>query len=769
MKKLMGVLLLAALVGCAPEKQGTVCGKQPLSACPQKAKMNRFIDDLMAKMTLEEKVGQLNLPTVEVLTGIIASEGVEEKIKAGQVGAVLNVRGIENCRKLQEMAVKETRLGIPLIFGLDVIHGFETIFPIPLAMASSWNPAAVERASRVAAVEASAGGINWTYSPMVDIARDARWGRVAEGSGEDPYLGAVMAKAYVRGYQGDFSRDDHIMACVKHYALYGAPDGGRDYNTTDMSRQRMFNEYMLPYQAAVDAGVGSVMTSFNEIEGIPATAHKWLIEDVLRKQWGFHGFVVTDYASIDEMVVHGIGPAADCAALALAAGTDMDMVADRFRATLPESLKKGKVTMKMIDDACRRILEAKYLLGLFDDPYRFCNPKRAGEIYSAQNRAASREVAAESMVLLKNAKNVLPLDPSKKIAVIGPIANEAKEMYGMWSFPTEGLVKPVSVLDGLKKALGDKVANLTYAPGCNLLDDPIVEKVVFAKSQTKRIPRSDKELIAEAVKVAKEADIIVAALGETADMSGEGASRLDLTIPRPQKALLEELVKLGKPVVLVLFTGRPLVLTWEDKNVDAILNAWFAGSEAGDAISDVLLGNVNPSGKLPISFPYHASQVPLHYNHKNTGRPVEPFAPYVKYQSNFQDAPNVPLYPFGFGLSYATFSYGDVKLSSNALAMDDKIQVTVDVKNTGEVAGAEVVQLYIRDIYGTVTRPVKELKQFKKLTLKPGETQSVTFDVTVADLKFYNHALEYVAEPGDFEVMIGGNSRDVKKKAFTLR
>lgn len=734
----------------------------------ENAEMDKFVSELMGKMTLEEKIGQLNLPVSGILTGDARSENVAGNIRRGRTGGVFGIRGAAECRKLQDIAVKESRLHIPLLFGLDVIHGYETTFPIPLAQASSWNMDLIEKAARVSAEEASASGIGWVYSPMVDVCRDARWGRIAEGPGEDPCLAGEIAKAMVKGYQGGNLRDaTSVMACVKHYALYGAPEAGRDYNTVDMSRQRMMNEYMLPYKAAADAGAGSFMASFNEFEGIPATANKYLLTDILRKQWGFDGFVVSDYTGVLEMIMHGIGDYATVAARALDAGCDMDMVSEAFNNTLAKSLADGVVTGKQIDDACRRILEAKYKLGLFENPYKYCDPSReATAVYNAENRRVARDIAAECMVLLKNEGNLLPLKPEGgKVALIGPLGNSASNMPGMWTVPGSEIRKPVSLYDGLKSVLGDRVA---FAKGCNALGDSVYEKKVSVGNILERDGRSDKAMLDEALKLARKSDIIIAALGELSEMTGEGASRADISIPGTQKELLKALHATGKPVILVLFTGRPLVLTWENGNIPAILNVWFAGSEAGDAISDVLFGKVNPSAKLPVSFPYHIGQVPIGYNRKNTGRPMPPGMDYIKYRSNYQDVPNSPLYPFGFGLSYTEFEYGDIGLSSDRMDANGKITVTVPVANRGKVKGKEVVQLYIRDVVSTSTRPVKELKGFEKIELMPGETREVSFDITSEMLKYYNHNLEYVCEPGEFEIMIGGDSENVKKTKITI-
>ena len=732
--------------------------------------MDRFIDQLMKKMTLEEKIGQLNLPvTGEITTGQAKSSDVAKRIRNGEVGGLFNLKGVERIREVQRQAVEESRLGIPLLFGMDVIHGYETIFPIPLGLSCTWDMKAIEESARIAAVEASDDGISWTFSPMVDVSRDPRWGRVSEGNGEDPFLGAAIARAMIRGYQGkDMSRNDEIMACVKHFALYGASEAGRDYNTVDMSRQRMFNEYMLPYQAAVEAGVGSVMASFNEVDGVPATGSKWLMTDVLRKQWGFDGFVVTDYTGINEMIDHGMGDQQTVAALALNAGVDMDMVSDAFSGTLKKSVEEGKVSAAAIDAACRRILEAKYKLGLFDDPYKYCDVNRPKkQIFTKEHRAIARKTASESFVLLKN-EGVLPLSKKGTIAVVGPLANTRSNMPGTWSVAAV-LDNAPSLVEGLREVVGDR-AKVVTAKGSNLIGDADYEKraTMFGR-ELHRDNRTDRELLDEALKVAAGADVIVAALGESSEMSGESSSRTNLEMPDVQRALLQELLKTGKPVVLVLFTGRPLVLTWEEEHVPAILNVWFGGSEAAYAISDVLFGDVNPSGKLTATFPQNVGQIPLFYNHKNTGRPLQEGRWFEKFRSNYLDVSNEPLYPFGYGLSYTTFAYSDIHLSSTEMSADGKLTATVTVTNTGSRDGAEVVQLYIRDLVGSVTRPVKELKGFEKIFLKAGESRKVSFSITPELLKFYNYDLQFVCEPGDFDVMIGGNSRDVKKARFLLK
>lgn len=764
-------LLLAAIL----------MGSTSIQAQKSPQDMDRFIDALMKKMTVEEKIGQLNLPvTGEITTGQAKSSDVAKKIEQGLVGGLFNLKGVAKIRDVQKLAVENSRLGIPLLFGMDVIHGYETIFPIPLGLSCTWDMKAIQKSARIAAVEASADGISWTFSPMVDISRDPRWGRVSEGNGEDPFLGGAIAKAMVLGYQGDklndqLKRNDEIMACVKHFALYGAGEAGRDYNTVDMSRNRMFNEYLYPYQAAVDAGVGSVMASFNEVDGVPATANKWLMTDVLRKQWGFNGFVVTDFTGIAEMVAHGIGDLQTVSARALNAGVDMDMVSEGFVGTLKKSLTEGKITMKTLDTACRRILEAKYKLGLFDDPYKYCDLSRpARDIFTKEHRDAARKIASESFVLLKNepAKTgqapLLPLQKKGTVAVIGPLANTRSNMPGTWSVAARLNDYP-SLYEGLKEMMAGKV-NITYAKGSNLIGDAAYEEsaTMFGRSLN-RDNRTDKELLEEALKVAADADIIVAALGESSEMSGESSSRTDLNIPDVQHTLLEALLKTGKPVVLTLFTGRPLTLTWEQENVPAILNVWFGGSEAAYAIGDVLFGDVNPSGKLTMTFPKNVGQIPLFYNHKNTGRPLQEGKWFEKFRSSYLDVDNEPLYPFGYGLSYTTFQYSDIALSASAMGQDGSITAAVTVTNTGKRDGAEVVQLYIRDLVGSITRPVKELKGFEKIFLKAGESKTVTFKITPELLRFYDYDLKQVAEPGDFDVMIGGDSRNVRSARLTLK
>ena len=721
-------------------------------------------------MTLDEKIGQMNLPVgADIVTGDIMNSDIGADIAAGRVGGVFNMKGCGKIREYQRIAVENSRLGIPLIFGMDVVHGYETVFPIPLALSCSWDMDAIEESARIAASEASAAGICWTFSPMVDISREPRWGRVAEGAGEDPRLGAEIARAMVRGYQGrNMEADDEIMACVKHFALYGAPEGGRDYNTVDMSRQRMFNEYFEPYKAAAEEGAGSFMTSFNVVDGIPASGNRWLFTDVLRDLWGFDGFVVTDYAAINEMMVHGLGGPDDVSKMAVDAGVDMDMAGGSYLATLKNLVASGKVSEEQIDTAVRRILEAKYRLGLFDNPYKYINPEReATQIYTQANREAARRIAAETFVLLKNNGNLLPLSADGKIALIGPLADAATHMQGMWSVAAVP-GRNRSLRTAFAEAMADS-SRLFYAKGANLYGDAEMEAGA-SMANCIRDPRPAGELVAEALAVAEKADVIVAALGEGAESSGESASRAFLQLPGNQMELLKALVATGKPVVLLNFSGRPTVMTYEAENVHAVMNVWYAGSEGADAIADVVFGKVSPSGKLTASMPRSVGQIPLYYNHLNTGRPrSDGPAVFEKYRSNYLDSPVTPLFPFGYGLSYTTFAYGPMKLSSAAMAPDGSVVVSVPVANTGSRAAAEVVQLYVRDLVASMSRPVKELKHFERVELQPGETKTVSFTITPADLSFYNSNLEFVLEPGEFDIMVGPSSAEVQTARLTVR
>lgn len=747
----------------------TLAFTQP--AHKQDPKMDKFVSELMKKMTVDEKIGQLNLVTAgEVTTGATASTGVEAKIAAGQIGGIFSMTTPKKIRAAQELAVNKTRLKIPMIFGLDVIHGYKTTFPIPLGLSATWDIPLIEKTARIAAQEATADGINWTFSPMVDISRDARWGRISEGSGEDPYLGSQIASAMVKGYQGnDLKSINTMMACVKHWALYGAAESGKDYNTTDMSLHRMYNEYFPPYKAAVEAGAGTVMTSFNDINGIPATANKWLVTDVLRKEWGFNGMVVTDYTGIAELMDHGLGDLQQVSALSLKAGVDMDMISEGFLNTLKQSLKEGKVSQADIDRACRLVLEAKYKLGLFEDPYRYCNEDRAKtELLTPANLKVARDAATKSFVLLKNDKQLLPLQKKGTVAVIGPLANTRANMVGTWSVSSD-LINTPSLVEGMQSVLGNQVKIVTHL-GSNLLEDAVYQEHATMFGRTiPRDSRPESDIIAEALQTAAQADVIVAALGESSEMSGESSSRTEIGIPAIQQRLLAALVKTGKPVVLVLFAGRPMTLTWEDEHVPAILNAWFGGSETGAAVAEVLFGDVNPSGKLTATFPRNVGQLPIYYGHKSTGRPLAEGGSFQKFRSNYIDVINSPLYPFGYGLSYTTFDYSNLKLDKSAIKAGQSIQASVTLSNTGKYDGEEVVQLYLKDMVGSITRPVKELKGFQKIFLKAGESKVVTFTVSEEDLKFYNNDLKFVAEPGDFTLFIGKNSQDLLATKFELK
>lgn len=730
------------------------------------SKREAFVDGLTGQMSLEERIGQLNLLSVGFdVTGPMVNQGVEAAIRGGLVGAVFNTYTPGAAKKLQELAVNRSRLHVPLLLGYDVIHGHKTIFPIPLALACTWNLELIEKSARIAATEASADGLNWTFSPMVDIARDPRWGRIAEGAGEDQYLGAQIARAMVRGYQGDdLARSNALMACVKHFALYGAAEAGRDYNTVDMSRIRMYEYYLPPYKAAVEAGVGSVMSSFNEVDALPATGNQWLLTDLLRKQWGFKGFVVTDYTAINEMTQHGTGDLKQNVALALNAGIDMDMVGEGFRKCLKQLVAEGAVAETTINQACRRILEAKFKLGLFADPYRACSQERAEkEILTPANRKAAREIAERSFVLLKNAGQTLPLRKSGVIALIGPLAADHRNLLGSWSAAGDWKLA-VSVADGIKQAA--PALSILQAKGANLVDDPaLLQELNAAGGDITLDKRSPQEMIDEAVAAAGKADTVIAVLGESFGMSGEAASRSDIGIPEGQKELLRALARTGKPIVLVLMNGRPLTLTWEDAHCGAILETWFGGTETGNAVAAVLFGDYNPSGRLTATFPRNVGQIPLYYNHKNTGRPYSG-DPRAKYVSRYLDVSNDPLYPFGYGLSYTTFSYSEVRLSQTSLKGAGTLEAAVTVANTGQYAGEETVQWYLRQPVASVTRSVEDLRGFQKVSLNPGESKEVAFKITAESLKFYNSDLVYDWEPGQFVVRIGPNSSQLRSATF---
>ncbi len=729
------------------------------------------VEELLSKMSLEEKIGQLNLltPGGGVATGAVVSKNVEDKIKAGKVGGLFGVSGPEKIRMAQEYAVNDTRLGIPLLIGSDVIHGYKTTYPIPLGTSASWDMELIKQSAQMAAKEATADGINWNFSPMVDIARDPRWGRIAEGAGEDPYLGSQIAKAVVHGYQGeDLTNPETMLATVKHFALYGAAEAGRDYNTVDMSRLKMFNEYFPPYKAAIDAGVASVMSSFNDVDGVPASGNKWLLTDVLRDQWGFDGFVVSDYTSVNEMIAHGLGDLQAVSALSLKAGLDMDMVGEGFLTTLGKSVEEGKVTEAEITTAARRILEAKHKLGLFEDPYRYLDNDRPGtDILTEENRALARKAASRSFVLLKKHNDILPLAKEAKIALIGPLANNKNNMLGTWA-PTGNPSVSIPILEGMKNVAPN--ADITYAKGANISNDSAFAKKVNVFGERIQIAdESPETLLKEALDLANKSDVVVAVVGEATEMSGEAASRTDITIPDSQKKLIRELANTGKPVVILLMSGRPLDISEEMQLPVSILQIWHPGVEAGNAVADVVFGDYNPSGKLTATWPRNVGQVPIYYAVRTTGRPGPESGEFQKFKTNYLDSPNTPLLPFGYGLSYTTFEYSNVKAKSAEMAADGSIELTATVTNTGDFDGEEVVQLYIHDKVRSITPPVKELKGFQKLRLKKGESKTVVFKVTAEDLKFYNSQLEYVFEPGEFEFFIAGSSDADFKGSFQLK
>lgn len=745
LKLIIAVVTLAAW-SCSGNKTTIDHSGSKLSIDPA---IERKVDSVLKLMTIDEKIGQLNQLTGngETTGPITFATEYQDAIRKGEVGSMLNVNGAAYTYKVQKIAVEESRLGIPLIFGYDVIHGYKTIFPIPLGEAACWDLDAIEKSARIAAIEAAAAGQHWTFAPMVDIARDPRWGRVMEGAGEDPFYGSLVAKARVKGFQGSSLADPStIVACAKHFVAYGAAMGGRDYNTVDISNRTLHEVYLPPFKAAIDAGVGTFMSSFNELNGVPVTGNKEMVKDILKDEWQFNGFIVSDWASIREMLVHGI--AADdyqAADLAMNAGIDMDMEGHIYIHQLKKLLADGKITEKQIDDAVRRILRIKFMLGLFDDPYRYCDTIREKElILNPRHLEIAREVARKSMVLLKN-DGVLPL--SKKlntVAVIGPLADNTEDIIGTWSARGEGK-DAVSVLTGIRQKLPN--TKVIHAKGCDITGD---SKAGFA----------------EAIATARKADAVVLVVGEAAMMSGEALSRAFLDLPGVQKDLVLAINELKKPMVVVLMNGRPLTIEWMDNAVPAIVEAWLPGTMGGPAVADVLFGDYNPSGKLPMTFPRNVGQIPLFYYHKNTGRPrVET----ERYTSKYIDSPNTPLYPFGYGLSYTSFDYSNFGISANEIGMSDTLKVWVDVTNTGNYDGEEVVQLYIRDMVGSVTRPVKELKGFEKVFIKKGETVKVMFKLTASDLAFYTRTMEFKAEPGDFKVFVGGNSRDLQELSFRLK
>lgn len=720
-----------------------------------------FIDSLIQEMTLEEKVGQLNFPVGDLFnTGptvrTAESARFDEQIRTGKITGLFNVHGAAYTARLQKIAVEESRLGIPLLFGADVIHGFKTVMPLPLAEAASWDLQAIEQSARVAAIESTAAGINFNFAPMVDISRDPRWGRISEGAGEDPYLGSLVAAARVRGFQGKSLADATSMAaCVKHFAAYGAPIAGRDYNTVDMSLLTLHETYLPPYKAAVEAGSATVMTSFNELNGIPATANEYLLQEVLRKQWGFKGMVVSDWQSIGEMLEHGyVADSIQAGKLAMEAGTDMDMMADIYLKKVPGMVRNNQLDVKVLDEAVRRVLQLKMDLGLFANPYLYSDVEREKkDIRSEENLKVAHEIAKKSIVLLKNQNNLLPLKKdTRKIAVIGPLAHNKEDMNGSWSFFGEAQ-HPVSILEGIQGKVS-ATTKVSYAPGCNLYDNST-------------------DLFKEAIAAAKQADVVIMALGESAPMNGEGASRADINLPGVQQELLEAIHQTGKPIVVLLLNGRPLTIPWMDVHVPAIVETWTLGSQAGLAVADVVFGDYNPSGKLPVTFPRNVGQVPIFYNHKHTGRAYQ--GEHEKealkdrvYRSRYRDVPNDPLYPFGYGLSYSSFEYSNLRLQTSKVKKSEPLQVSIDVTNTSGVDGEEVVQLYIRDLVGSVTRPVKELKDFQKVLIQAGEKKTLSFTLDINDLSFFNATLQWTAEPGMFQVMVGGNSKETLNKQFEL-
>ena len=738
------------------------------------AEMNRFVDELMARMTWEEKLGQLNLPVAgDIVTGEPRKTHVGEDIRQGKIGGLFNLKGAAYIREIQRIAVEESRLGIPILFGMDVIHGYETVFPIPLALSCSWDMKAIERSAQIAAAEATADGICWTFSPMVDVCHDGRWGRISEGAGEDPYLGSRVAEAMVHGYQGnDLADPATMMACVKHFALYGAVEAGREYNNVYIDDYHAFNEYMQPYKAAVDAGAGSVMAAFNTMHGIPSTGNKWLLTDLLREQWGFKGFVVSDYTAVEELMDHRVCATLEESALqCLNAGLDMDMVSCGLLQTMDEA--KAKANAKAINAACRRILEAKYKLGLFDDPYRYCDTTRRAQVMLCpEHRAEARRIAGECMVLLKNDNQVLPLKKKGTIALIGPLANTRPNMSGTWAVAAVP-DRYKTIKEGLEDALKGTEAKLLYAKGSNLMYDAKAEAIGTMFGREMRDPRSAEQMKAEALRVAHQADVIIAAMGEASEMAGECSSRVNIEMPDAQHDLLVELAKLGKPIVLVHFAGRPTVLNWETEHVPAILEAWFGGSETADAVADILFGEVNPSGRLTVQLPRHVGQYPFSYRQMTTSRRNDE-GEFNKFITCYADVSNWPLYPFGYGLSYTSFDYSPMTLSSSTMPMDGRVTASVTVTNTGEYTGTEVVQLYICDRVAKGVRPQKELRGFERVTLAPGESKEVQFAINADLLGYYapsvdaNLAPQWTIEPGEVEIMIGRNARETDMRLLTI-
>ncbi|EDN6322056.1 beta-glucosidase BglX [Salmonella enterica] len=759
---------VAVSLAMQPALAENLFGNHPLTPEARDA----FVTDLLKKMTVDEKIGQLRLISVGPDN---PKEAIREMIKDGQVGAIFNTVTRQDIRQMQDQVMALSRLKIPLFFAYDVVHGQRTVFPISLGLASSFNLDAVRTVGRVSAYEAADDGLNMTWAPMVDVSRDPRWGRASEGFGEDTYLTSIMGETMVKAMQGKSPADRYsVMTSVKHFAAYGAVEGGKEYNTVDMSSQRLFNDYMPPYKAGLDAGSGAVMValnSLNSLNGTPATSDSWLLKDVLRDEWGFKGITVSDHGAIKELIKHGTAAdPEDAVRVALKAGVDMSMADEYYSKYLPGLIKSGKVTMAELDDATRHVLNVKYDMGLFNDPYSHLGPKESDPVdtnaESRLHRKEAREVARESVVLLKNRLETLPLKKSGTIAVVGPLADSQRDVMGSWS--AAGVAnQSVTVLAGIQNAVGDG-AKILYAKGANITNDKdIVDFLNLYEEAVKIDPRSPQAMIDEAVQAAKQADVVVAVVGESQGMAHEASSRTNITIPQSQRDLITALKATGKPLVLVLMNGRPLALVKEDQQADAILETWFAGTEGGNAIADVLFGDYNPSGKLPISFPRSVGQIPVYYSHLNTGRPYNPEKP-NKYTSRYFDEANGPLYPFGYGLSYTTFTVSDVTLSSPTMQRDGKVTASVEVTNTGKREGATVIQMYLQDVTASMSRPVKQLKGFEKITLKPGESKTVSFPIDIEALKFWNQQMKYDAEPGKFNVFIGVDSARVKQGSFEL-
>ncbi len=746
-KLISHILLFFFCIGCVSINNSIMAQNAP-------DKYEAKVDSLMNLMTLEEKIGQTVMYSGGWdKTGPTIRTDFEKHVKVGNVGAMLNVYTVKGTREMQKLAVENTRLGIPLLFGYDVIHGHRTIFPINLGLSSSWDLDLIEQTSRIAATEASAEGLHWTFAPMVDIARDPRWGRISEGAGEDVYLGSEIAKAYVKGFQGDdLSKTNTILACAKHFVGYGAAQAGRDYHTVNMGEEELRNVYLPPFKAAVDAGVETFMTAFNEVNGVPASGNKFLFRDILRGEWDFKGFVVSDYTAINEMIQHGFAKdSIDTARLAMHAGIDMDMMGEVYRLHLKKLIEEEAIDVALVNESCKKILMAKFKLGLFDDPYRYNDEQREKEtIYKPEFLKVAREAAAASNVLLQNKNEALPLDKTKTIALIGPLAKDEFHINGNWGGAGDRKGKSVSIYEGLQDYLKD--SQMLYAKGCE-------------------IESEDEKGFQEAINAAKKADVVLLVMGESYHMSGEAASRTNLRIPGNQTKLIKKIREAvpNKKIILVLMNGRPLNLSDEVNEVDAILEAWYPGTMGGSGVADVLFGIYNPSGKLTATFPRNVGQVPIYYNMKNTGRPIPERDPKEDYKSNYIDVPNTPLFPFGYGLSYTKFEYSDLKLSDTNIGFNDTLTADITITNTGNYDGHEIVQLYVHDKVGSITRPVKELKGFQKIFLKKGESKTVTFNLTAADLKFYNDENKFTVEPGEFEIAIAPSSDFKFKHIFTLK